>query len=156
MTAIARRSMRAPISIAATLATADDLDGTTDNTQAFVLTGASRAIVIQHNNGTAGTAGIDVIEYSFDGGSNWSAADDLLLSSANDVSGTIAASGALNAAGVEPVNVAVYKCGPWKGPVAIRCGRKTTDTGGTTWVTGSPTVLVMAVGLTSGSLTALA
>lgn len=148
--------MRSLVSRYFTLATADDLDGTTDNTQAADVTGASRVIIFQVNDGTAGTAGVDVIEYSFDGGSNWSAATDVLAMDSNDVTGTVLASGALNAAGVEPAAGALFKCGPFNGKVAIRCGRKTTDTGGTTWVTGSPTVKIVAIGLGGGSLTALA
>lgn len=146
--------MRALISTDATLATADDLDGTTDNTQAFDVTGAAALIISQVNNGTAGTVGIDVIEISHDRGKTWSAAPDLLAMNSNPVSGTLVASAALNAAGVEPSGAALFKCGPYDGPTAIRCGRKTTDTGGTTWVTGSPTVKLNAVGL-GPTLTAL-
>lgn len=156
MAAIARRSMRSLVSRYFTLAAADDLDGTTDNTQAADISGASRVLIFQVNDGTAGTAGIDVIEYSFDGGSNWSAATDVLAADSNDVSGTVLASGALNAAGVEPPASALFKCGPFNGKVAIRCARKTTETGGTTWVTGAPTVKIVAIGLGGGSLTALA
>ena len=51
MTAIARRSRRSPISMLATLATAvTDLDGTTDNTQAFDVTGAARCLIFQAVN----------------------------------------------------------------------------------------------------------
>lgn len=72
------RSRGIPISITATLATADDLDGTTDNTQAFDVTGAQRLIISQWNVGTLGTAGVDVIEISKDGGANWAAVTDLV------------------------------------------------------------------------------
>jgi hypothetical protein len=152
------RSRAVPISITATLATADDLDGTTDNTQAFDVTGASRLIIAQWNVGTLGTAGIDVIEISHDAGANWAAVTDLVPGTANDFTGTVAASGALNAAGVEPTTVAVWRCGPYDGPTAVRCGRKTTDTTGTTWITGAPLVTVQAVGGShaGGALTALA
>lgn len=155
MAAIARRSIAVPISTAAVLATADDLDGTSDNTQAFDVTGATRVVVIQHNSGTAGTAGIDVVQISHDGGKEWAADTTVLPMSENDATGTIQASGALNAAGVEPVNYAAFKCGPWEGPTAIRINRKTTE-GGTTWVTGAPQVVAFAIGKTSGALTALA
>lgn len=158
MAAIARRSRVDPISIPVTLATADDLDGTTDNTQAFDITGARRVLVWQINDGTAGTAGIDVVEISHDGGSTWAAdSTTVLLASANDSTGTLVAAGALNAAGVEPatVEVGLFKCGPYEGPTAIRIGRKTTDTTGTTWVTGAPTVLLITEGLTAGAPTAL-
>jgi len=156
MAAIARRSIRAAVSKSVTLATADDLDGTTDNTQAYNVTGVDRLIIVQVNNGTAGTAGIDVVEYSKDGGKTWSAATDLLAVGSDDSTGTVVANGALNAAGVEPTGAAVFKCGPFEGPTAVRIGRKTTDTTGTTWVTGAPTVLAFAVGGVPGDLTALA
>ena len=67
---VARRSIRAAVSKTETLATADDLDGTTDNTQAYDVTGVDRLIIVQVNNGTLGTAGIDKVEYSKDGGAN--------------------------------------------------------------------------------------
>lgn len=158
MAAKSVRSRVVPISITATLATADDLDGTTDNTQAFIVTGAQRLIISQWNVGTLGTAGIDVIEISRDGGANWAAVDDLVPGTANDFTGNVAASGALNAAGVEPTTVATWRCGPYDGPVAIRCGRKTTTTTGTTWVTGAPLVTLQAIGgnHAGGALTALA
>jgi hypothetical protein len=157
MTAISRRSHISPISAPATLATADDLDGTTDNTQAFDITGAKRYIVIQTDNGTNGTAGIDCIEISHDAGKSWNTDSTLMLTSADDATGTIVVAGVLNVAGTEPTNKQMtWKGGPQEGPTAIRCGRKTTDTGGTTWVTGAPTVQVIAIGLTAGALTALA
>ena len=150
MVAISRRSQRAAISREFELAAADDLDGTSDNTEAVVATGAARAIITQLNDGTAGTAGIDVIQVSYDGGSNWQADDTLLAIDANDYSGTIVASAALNAAGVEPTLAAMFKAGPWKGPVLIRCSRKTNE-GGTTWVTGAPTVKCVLIGQTTGA-----
>lgn len=156
MAAIARRSIRAAVSKTVTLATADDLDGTTDNTQAFDVSGVDRLIIVQVNNGTNGTAGIDVVEYSKDGGANWSAATDVLAVASDDSTGTVLAGGALNAAGVEPTGAAVFKCGPFEGKTAVRIGRKTTTTTGTTWVTGAPTVLAFAVGGVPGDLTALA
>lgn len=152
----ARRSIRAAVSKTVTLATADDLDGTTNNTQAYNVTGVDRLIIVQVNNGTNGTAGIDVVEYSKDGGVTWSAATDVLAVASDDSTGTAIANGALNAAGVEPTGAAVFKCGPFEGPTAVRIGRKTTDTTGTTWVTGAPTVLAFAVGGVPGDLTALA
>lgn len=145
-----------PVSKTVTLATADDLDGTTDNTQAYNVTGAQRVIVVQVNDGTNGTAGIDVVEISKDGGTTWSAATDVLPVAENDVTGTVQASGALNAAGAEPSKAAVFKCGPYEGPTAIRIGRKTTTTSGTTWVTGAPSVLMFTVGQTADAPTALA
>jgi len=150
MTAITRRGRLLPVSRIATLATADDVDGTTDNTQAFAVPGGSRVILVQHNNGTLGTAGIDIVEISHDGGTTWAAATDVLAIDSNDSTGTVLAAGALNAAGVEPVNMAVFKCGPYSGPVSIRIARKTTTTTGTTWVTGAPAVTAFFVGGNSG------
>jgi hypothetical protein len=134
MAAIARRSNMAPVSKTVTLATADDLDGTVDNTQAFDITGAQRVIVVQVANGTAGKG----------------------LAVASDDSTGTEIDGVLNAAGVEPTGAAVFKFGPYEGPVAIRCGRKTTTTTGTTWVTGAPTVLMFTVGQTVSAPVALA
>jgi hypothetical protein len=163
MTAVNRRSLVCPIGIPVTLATADDLDGTADKTQWFNITGAQRVLVFQINDGTAGTAGIDVVEISHDGGSEWYA-DSLtvLPSSANDISGTIQAAGALNAAGTEPTTVmgGVFKCGPYEGPTLIRIGRDTSARGvngtGTDWITGAPSVKMIPIGLTAGSITAQA
>jgi len=152
------RTIASPFSIVATLATANDLDGTTNNTQAFDITGIEGGIVIQHNNGTLGTAGIDIISYSKDGGTTWAAALDLILTSGNFFTGTTVDLGALNAAGVEPVNVAMWTIPAQEGPTAIRCERITTTSLGTTWVTGAPTVQFIALGgkHAGGALTALA
>lgn len=152
MTAITRRSHRAPVSRLVELATADDVDGTTDNSQAFDVTGTDRVLIVQVNNGTAGTAGIDVIEVSHDGGTTW-AADTLALAlDSDDKTGTILVAGALNAAGVEPTGAAIFKTGPFEGPTAIRIGRKTTTTTGTTWVTGAPQVFAILIGGNTGGL----
>lgn len=155
MAAIARRSHMAPVSQSATLATADDLNGTVDNTQAFNITGAQRVIVIQRNDGTAGTAGVDVIELSTDGGTTWAAADKVLAIGSDDATGT-ELDGVLNAAGVEPTNSAVFKLGPYEGPAAIRCARGGSGAGGTAWVTGAPSVICFTIGQKAGALTALA
>jgi hypothetical protein len=146
MATIERRSLRDKIPASTTLATADDLDGTTDNSQMLDVTGSSRVIYVQVANGTLGTAGIDVIEVSKDDGKTWAADDTLLALASNDLTGTIVANGALNAAGVEPTGAAIFKGGPYEGDTVVRCGRKTTDTGGTTWVTGAPTVLAIRIG----------
>ena len=141
------------------LATADDLDGTADNTQAAIVTGAQRLLSHQDNVGTLGTAGVDYIQISHDGGTNWVEPTDILAITADDVTGTVlATAGALNAAGVEPLTAStqVFKCGPYDGPTAIRVQRKTSPGPGTTWITGSPAVAVVAIGLNSGALTAVA
>ena len=157
MTAISRRSQRSAISRLFTLATADDLDGTQDNTQAVVATGAARAIILS-TIGTNGTAGIDVLEESFDGGSTWRACDTVMLIDANDYSGSILTGAAFEAAGIEPVlaSTSTWKAGPWHGPVALRIGRKTTDTLGTTWITGAPFVQCFLIGQTTGVPASLA
>ena len=157
MAAIARRSVRAAISKSATLATADDLNGTSDNTQAFVVTGGDRLIIVQVNNGTAGTAGIDVVEYSKDGGLTWAAATDVLALGSDDATGTVLANGALNAAGVEPTGAAVFKAGPFEGPTAVRITRNASyNANSAAWVTGAPAVICALVGGVPGDLTALA
>jgi hypothetical protein len=145
-------SERSPLGERTVLATADDLDGTTDNTQTLDLTGSAGAIIIQAAAGTAGTAGIDVIEFSRDDGTNWAAATAANIGNGHpgllleDGSAAAAASAALNAAGVEPTGAAIFSLGPVDGPFMIRCGRKTTDTGGTTWVTGAPVVWALRLG----------
>lgn len=148
MPAIVRRNLSNLRSTAVTLATADDLDGTIDNSQAYDVTGCSKVFIFQINNGTAGTAGIDKVEVSHDGGTNWAADDTVIAIASNDATGDILANGALNAAGIEPTTVlgGVFTAGPWDGPTAIRIGRKTTDTTGTTWVTGAPQVSMVVVG----------
>ena len=149
-------SIRNPIGELVTLATADDLDGTIDNTQVLDLTGAAGAIIAQVDNGTAGTAGVDAIEFSTDGGSSYLPATAANLAASNkghaglmaeDGSKAAQAGALLNAAGVEPATGAVFfSLQAVDGPFQIRCGRKTTDTGGTTWVTGAPSVYAFRLG----------
>lgn len=146
MAAISRRSLVCKIPAGTVLATADDLDGTTDNTQLLDVTGVMRVLIWQQNNGTDGTAGIDVIEISHDGGTTWAADDTVLAIASNDHTGTVLAAGALNAAGVEPATGALFKSGPYEGPTKMRCARKTTTTTGTTWITGAPTVTAYPIG----------
>jgi hypothetical protein len=137
MANVMRAVRKNKISATFTLATADDLDGTTDGTQYLNVPKGARVLIIQHNNGTDGTAGVDVIEISIAGGAFH--LDPTLLAVADpDVGGTLLA--ALNAAGTEPTNMAAFKSGPFSQDVRLRCGRKTTDTGGTTWVDGAPSV----------------
>lgn len=136
MAAIARRSIRARIDAATTLAAADDLDG---DTTTLDVSGAQRVVIVQVNNGTAGTAGIDVIEVSHDGGDNWAADDTLLALASDENTGTVVASGALNAAGTEPSGAAIFKSGPHNGPTLMRCSRSTN------WVTGAPQVLAFTI-----------
>lgn len=146
MATIRRRSLRNVVQAAATLATADDLNGTTDNTQLLDVGGAGAVIILQHNNGTLGTVGVDVIEISKDGGISWAADPTILALASDSFTGTVLASGALNAAGVEPVNAALFKSGPHAGPTQMRCARGGTGAGGAAWTTGAPTVQAFRVG----------
>lgn len=155
MTAITRRGRLMPISIPGVLAVADDVTGSAATALAIDVSGATRCIVYQDNNGTAGTAGIDIVEISKDGGTTWAADTTVLPITANDSTGTIQAAGALNAAGVEPTTVvtSLFKTGPYEGPTLMRVGRKTTTTTGTTWVTGAPSVSVIVIGAYVGAPT---
>ena len=89
---------------------------------------------------------IDVIEVSHDNGKQWNADDTLLALASDESTGTVVASGALNAAGVEPTGAAIFKSGPHNGPTLMRCARLTGTGGGTTWVTGAPQVIAIKVG----------
>lgn len=144
-------SFRSPIGELTTLASADDVNGTVDGTQELDLQGAAGCIIIQRNDGTAGTAGVDVIEFSVDG-TQWQTAvaanidnnhAGLLL---EDGSAAAAAGAALNAAGVEPAGAAVFSLGPVDGPFTIRCARGGAGAGGTAWVTGAPSVVALRLG----------
>lgn len=146
-------SKRSPLGEYTVLATADDLDGTSDNSQVLDLTGSSGAIILAGPIGTAGTAGIDVIQFSRDGGTTWAAATAANIGQghagllAEDGSAAAASGAALNAAGVEAVTGAamLFSLGPVDGPFMIRCSRKTGE-GGTTWVTGAPNVAAIRIG----------
>lgn len=130
-----------------TLATADDLNGTSDGTQYLDVSGKMRVLYIQHNNGTAGTLGIDTLQISKDGGVTFGTDPTLLALASDDVSGTVVANGALNAAGVEPVNMAVFKGGPYLGQVKVRIARDATvDANSVAWTTGAPSVIAITVG----------
>lgn len=132
------------------LATADDLDGTVDGTQELDITGAGGVIIVAQNNGTAGTAGVDVIEFSKDGGSTWAAATAANLEQGHagllleDGTPAAAADAALNAAGTEVD--AVFSLGPVGGPCLIRVARGGSGAGGTAWTTGAPTVVAFRIG----------
>jgi hypothetical protein len=130
------------------LATADDLDGTVDGTQYLDLTGAGGCVIIAQNNGTAGTAGIDVIEFSKDGGTSWAAATASNLKNRHlgllNNAGAAVTGAALNAAGTEVD--AVFFLGPTKGPFMIRVARGGSGAGGTAWTTGAPSVVGIRIG----------
>lgn len=143
-------SIRAPLAAQVTLATKDDLDGTIDGSQYLDVSGDEIVVIEQRNDGTAGTAGIDVVEFSRDG-VNFLAATAANIKGGHagllKADGTAAASAALNAAGVEPTTMgAMFFLGPIGGPCKIRLARLTTTTSGTTWVTGAPSVVANRVG----------
>jgi hypothetical protein len=162
-------SVQTPISTRVTLASADDLDGTPATfTQCYDVSGASRVIIQQVNDGTNGAVGIDVVEISHDNGETWKA-DALTVYpiAENDFTGTLCVGGVLNVAGTEPTLEATFKAGPYVGPTWIRIGRKTstitsmttydhTLTAGTTWTGGAPGVYMFTIGQTSGAPTAIA
>ena len=167
MVAIHRRSLICPIGIPVLLATTDDLDGTVDGTQVYDITGAQRVLFFQADasGGADGTAGIDVIEVSHDGGFQWYA-DGVgatpatgLLCSADDDAGTLLVDGVLNVAGVEPTVIGataaaatagLFKFGPFEGPTLIRCARGGVGAGGTAWQTTAPSVSMIPIGIPSG------
>lgn len=139
-----RGSLRSKIPASTILAAADDLDG---GTTTLDVSGTDRVLIIQHNNGTAGTTGIDTIEISDDEGKQWYADDTILALASDDVTGTVLVNGILNAAGVEPVNMAVFKSGPHKGKRLMRCSRLVTqDADSAAWTTGAPQVIAILVG----------
>lgn len=128
-------SIRSPLAAATELAAADDLNG---GTATLDLSGAAGAVIAQVADGTAGTAGIDIVEVSKDGGTQWEAA------AIRNAAGTAIATGVLNAAGVEPVGAALFtmhpRDGQMDGPTLIRVTR------GTNWVTGAPSVDAIRIG----------
>lgn len=138
-------SIRQPVGDIFTLAAADDLNGDPTNTANHLdVTGASRVVVLQLNSGTAGTLGIDVIQISHDGGSNWEADSSLV-----DNDGDAVTDAALNAAGVEPSGAAVFTSGPHAGPTLMRCVRDdaAVDPGTSVdWTTGAPAVMAITIG----------
>lgn len=134
-------SVRSGISTTATMAAADDLNGATTTLD---VTGAGRVIIAQLNSGTAGTAGIDIVEISKDGGTTW-APDTTLRAFATADSAAAISGAALNAAGVEPSGAALFKSGPHAGPTLMRVGRGGSGQAGTAWVTGAPAVVAVKV-----------
>lgn len=145
------RSIAAPLSELFTLAAADDLNGVATSLD---VSGAQQVIIVQQANGTAGTAGIDIIEFSVDN-AQWAAATAANLAAVGinghaglqTEDGTKAATSgaALNAAGVEPTVDAIFSLGALPGPCKIRCSRGAVGSG-TAWVTGAPSVVALVVG----------
>lgn len=162
MAAVVRRSLICPIGQAVSLADVDDLDGVQDATRTYDITGALRVLVFQFDDsaGGDGTAGVDIVEISHDGGTQWDPDDGTakvgpggLLLSADDDAGSILAGGALNAAGVEPATVraGLFKFGPYEGPTLIRVSRDTSAAGDSIdWVTTAPSVDLIPIGLPAG------
>lgn len=144
MAAIVRRSIRTKIPAGFELAAADDVNG--DLTDTLDVSGCDRVVIAQIANGTAGTAGIDIIQLSKDGGENWFIDDTLLALASDDHTGTVLAGAALNAAGVEPTGAALFKSGPHEGPTLMRCARDGTEGTSEAWVTGAPQVLAVRIG----------
>jgi hypothetical protein len=149
-------SVRSPFGELFSLADMGDVDGTLTAAYYLDLTGAAGCLIIQGpvDTGGDGGAGIDVIEFSRDGGISWAAATAALIKQghaglmAEDGSAAAIANAAMNSAGVEPTTVGaqVFSLGPFRGPVMIRCGRKTTTTAGTTWTTHAPAVAAIRIG----------
>lgn len=138
-----RGSLRSKIPAGTTMVAADDLNGASTTLD---VSGTDRVLLAQISNGTAGTAGIDVVQISKDGGSEWFADDTLLALASDDVTGTVVADGALNAAGVEPTGAAIFKSGPHTGPTLMRVVRDGTNGTSEAWVTGAPSVVAIRVG----------
>jgi hypothetical protein len=132
-----------------TLVAANDLDGTASTRRSIFVPGGARLIVFQDNDGTAGTAGIDVACTSYDGVA-WAVDGNTGLAiNSDDSTGSVLAGGALNAAGVEPTTVktSLFKFGPFEASCYFRIARKTTTLGtAVTWVTGAPSVVAFVTG----------
>lgn len=139
-------SLICPFSEDFELAEAGDLDRS-EGAGGVDITGAQRLLIIQVADGTAGTVGIDAVQYSFDGGNEWQDATDLRTLYAADDS-TAISGGVLNAAGVEPTGLAVFKAGPFQGPTKVRI------VADADWVTGAPSVDAIVIGLQRDALTA--
>ena len=142
---IKRKNIYSTIAAPATLATADDLNGTVDGTQYLTLNPRQRAIILQVNDGANGTAGIDVVEVSYEGGA-WQADPTLMLIATADKPGSAVASAALNSAGAEPTLYAAFKSGPHGRATRLRLARGGAGASGTAWTTGAPTVLGIKIG----------
>lgn len=142
-----RGSLRSKIPAATVLAATDDLDGAATTLD---VSGNDRVIIIQLDSsaGADGTAGIDTIQISNDGGATWRADPTILAMASDDVTGTVLVNGALNAAGVEPgLAGAFFKSGPHTGPTLMRCSRLVTqDANSAAWVTTAPSVVAIQVG----------
>ena len=131
------------------MCSSDLLNGVQDGTKNVDVSGALRVLIFQVNDGAAGTAGIDVIQVSHDGGVQWAADDTLLAMASDDQTGTVVADAALNAAGAEPALFAAFKSGPHPGPTLMRCIRDDAATfagAALDWTTGAPSVDCLRIG----------
>lgn len=142
-------SRRVPQGALFELAAAGDLDGVQDETKVLDLTGAAGCIIIAQNDGVDGTAGVDVIVFSRDGGKTYALATAANIGGGHkgliDLdTGAAAAGAALNAAGAEVD--AVFGLGPVDGPFQIKLMRDTSAGFGTDWVTGAPSVEAVRLG----------
>ena len=139
-----RGSVRSKIPAGVTLAAANDLDG---DATTLDVSGTDRVLIVQLNNGTNGTAGIDTIETSNDNGASWRADPTIIALASDDVTAPALTNAVLNAAGVEPTAAAIFKSGPHNGPTLMRCSRLASqDPDSAAWVTGAPQVLAIMVG----------
>lgn len=147
------------VSIPQVLVAGDDLTGVAATRRSVDVTGATRVILSQEPLAEVGdgTAGIDIVVISKDGGTTWAADANVLLATSDDSTGTVLVGGALNAAGVEPATAraGLFKCGPYEGPTLLRINRKTGTLGGTTWVTHAPAVYATIIGGVPGAPTTI-
>lgn len=115
-----------------------------DEAAGYDVSGALRVLIQVVPAAGSAAAGIDAVQVSHDGGSQWNDVGSLLaIASADD--STPIAGGVLNSAGADPA--AWFKCGPFHGPTLIRVA---TDTD---WTTDAPGVLGYAVGLGMDAIT---
>ena len=139
MTANNGNSIVCPLSEDFSLATtgSGNLDRA-DEAAGYDISGALRLIIQVVPAVGSAAAGIDAVQYSFDGGSQWYDATDLLaIESADDA--TAISDGILNSAGLDPV--AWFKAGPFYGPTLVRV------VADTDWTTDAPGVIGYTVGL---------
>ncbi len=145
---------RSPFGELTNLAAADDLDGVQDESKMLDLTGSSGCIILAGPIGTPGTAGVDVIVFSRDGGSTYALATATNIGHGHaglvleDGTSAAATNAAMNAAGVEAIIAAamVFSLGPVDGPFQIKAMRDTSAGFGTDWVTGAPNVSAIKIG----------
>jgi hypothetical protein len=156
-------SIRSPLGELTQIGTADDIDrsagdGTDGTYDPLDLTGAAGALIFVLNDGNAGTVGVDILEFSTDGGSNFLPATAANLAASNkghagllyeDGSAAASTNASLSpgGAGVEPAAVYVFSLGPVDGPFEIRVGSNSAGTANAIdWSTGCPSIWAMRIG----------